>query len=131
MKWKNTFHEKINELWEAAKDRDHHITQEAFAQRLGVTRNALRGWLSGAGQPDADGFVRIADRENVSLEWLLGDERKNVVALRTSDESLLLATFRQLSLAHKDDLLYMARHYYEQDASAVPIYEAALEKRAV
>jgi len=57
----------INELWKRAKDENHKITQTEYAARFGVTRNALLGWLRGTGQPDTEGFVRIAAAENVSL----------------------------------------------------------------
>ena len=63
MIWKSKFQERINELWQRAKDRDRKMTQVEYARRFGVTRNALLGWLRGSGQPDADGFVRIADKD--------------------------------------------------------------------
>ena len=45
MIWKNKFHERINELWERAKDKNYKLTQTEYSQRFGVTRNALLGWL--------------------------------------------------------------------------------------
>ena len=50
MVWKNKFHERINELWKRAKDQNHKMTQTEYARRLGVTRNALLGWLRGSGR---------------------------------------------------------------------------------
>ena len=70
MVWKNKFHERINQLWKHAKEQNRKITQTEYAKRLGVTRNALMGWLRGSGQPDADGFVRIAEVEKVSLTYV-------------------------------------------------------------
>ena len=115
MDWKNNFHKRINELWEKAKDRDYRLTQAEYAKRLGVTRNSLLGWLRGAGQPDADGFVRIAAIECVSLEWLLGDNRKADSSILEPTERDLLMYYRGITSLHKEDLLVMAKHFYVQD----------------
>lgn len=74
--WKSVFQQRINELYQRAKDRDYKLTQEGYATRLGTSRNSLRGWLAGTGQPDADGFARISRIENVSLDWLMGNEEQ-------------------------------------------------------
>ena len=106
MVWKNTFHQKINELWERAKDKDYRLTLEAYAKRIGTTRSAL-------GQPDADGFVRLAAIEDVSLAWLLGDDRE--FKEYTQQEQALLQRFRFLSDIHKEDICAFVDRYYEQD----------------
>lgn len=118
MDWKNTFHKRINELWEKAKDRDYRLTQTEYANRLGVTRNSLLGWLRGAGQPDADGFVNIATVECVSLEWLLGDDRQADYAILGQGEREMLMYYRGMTDAHKADMFVMAKHFYTQDNPA-------------
>lgn len=115
MEWKNVFHQKINELWERARDKDYRLTMEAFAKHIGTTRSGLRGWLAGKGQPDADGFVRVAKIEGVSLEWLLGDDREYKQC--TPQELCLIEKFRGLSTIHQEDILVFIDRYYEQDHS--------------
>ena len=115
MEWKNTFHKRINELWERAKDRDYRLTMEAYAQRIGITRSGLRGWLAGKGQPDADGFVRVAKAENVSLAWLLGDDR--AFQQCTPKELALIEKYRFLTKPHQKDICVFLEHFYEQDHS--------------
>ena len=117
MEWKNTFHKRINELWERAKDRDYRLTMEAYAQRIGITRSGLRGWLAGKGQPDADGFVRVAKAENVSLAWLLGDD----IAFQqcTPKELALIEKYRSLTKLHQEDICAFLKHFYEQDHSTL------------
>ena len=115
MEWKNTFHKRINELWERAKDRDYRLTMEAYAQRIGITRSGLRGWLAGKGQPDADGFVRVAKAENVSLAWLLGDDREFQQC--TPKELALIEKYRFLTKLHQKDICVFLEHFYEQDHS--------------
>ena len=115
MIWKNKFHERINELWKRAKDQDHRMTQVEYAKRFGVTRNALLGWLRGSGQPDADGFVRIAGIEKVSLGWLLGDERIAGDDGSFLEEQEMLQLFRDISPEHQEDLLALARRFQARD----------------
>lgn len=115
MLWKNRFHERINELWQRAKDQDCKLTQAEYAGRLGVTRNALLGWLRGSGQPDADGFVRIADTEKVSLGWLLGSECTDSDEGLFPDEQAMLRIFRSISPEHKEDLLVLAKRFQSHD----------------
>ena len=115
MVWKNKFHERINELWERAKDRNYKLTQAEYAQKLGVTRNALMGWLRGSGQPDADGFVRIATVENISLTWLMGDERPMKQERLLSEEFNFVEIFRKLTPEHREDLLVLAKQFQSHD----------------
>lgn len=115
MEWKNTFHKRINELWERAKDRDYRLPMEAYAQRIGITRSGLRGWLAGKGQPDADGFVRVAKAENVSLAWLLGDDREFQQC--TPKELALIEKYRFLTKPHQEDICVLLEYFYEQDYS--------------
>ncbi|SEH27478.1 helix-turn-helix domain-containing protein [Selenomonas sp. KH1T6] len=118
MIWKNKFHERINELWERAKDRDYKLTQTEFSKRFGVTRNAFIGWLRGSGQPDADGFVTIARSENVSLSWLLGDDRPQTKEELFPKERELLSIFRSLNHEHREDLLMLAKQFQSHYAQS-------------
>ncbi|MBQ7498933.1 MAG: helix-turn-helix transcriptional regulator [Selenomonas sp.] len=111
MVWKNKFHERINELWKRAKEQDRKMTQTEYARRLGGTRHALMGWLRGTGQPDVDGLVRIASTENVSLSWLMGDERPKDENELLQDEQALLSFFRSISSEHQECLLWLAKRW--------------------
>jgi transcriptional regulator with XRE-family HTH domain len=53
-------------------------TQEAFAERLGVSLASLKVWLSGTGsEPRASSLRSIAKSAGISLDWLvLGEERR-------------------------------------------------------
>lgn len=114
VEWETVFHQRINELWERAKDTDYKLTQPAYAKRLGVSRNSFVGWLRGSGQPNSEGFVRIAVAENVSLEWLLGDPRAEFT-FQDEESHKFIQKFRYLTSAHKKDLFVMLENFYEQD----------------
>jgi len=68
----SSFKDRINLLWDEAKDQNYTISQQEFAQRIGATRSQLRGWLSGAGEPDTEMLKIIATKHNVSIDWLTG-----------------------------------------------------------
>ncbi|MDR1701222.1 MAG: XRE family transcriptional regulator [Sporomusaceae bacterium] len=68
-----TFKDRINILWEEAKDQNYKLTQKEFAQNLGATRSQLQGWLNGAGEPDSEMLKVIAQTHNSSIDWLLGN----------------------------------------------------------
>ena len=89
MEWNTTFHQRINELLERARDCNHRITLSAYAKHLGTSRASLRGWIDGKGEPNSEGFVRIADIEGVPLDWLLGRDQKLAEQAKKADFEFL------------------------------------------
>jgi transcriptional regulator with XRE-family HTH domain len=82
------FKDQINHLWEEAKDRDYQTTQEDFANLLGATKNQLKGWLRGSGEPSTELIKNIAQVCNVSVDWLVGNYETNVTASPSYDERI-------------------------------------------
>lgn len=68
-----TFQERINRLYEEAKDADYRLTQIDYATRFGATRNQLKGWLDGRGEPSSEMMKTIAKIHGVSVSWLVGE----------------------------------------------------------
>ena len=60
-----------NKLAEARRARN--LTQEQLAEKLGVTRQAVSRWESGAAYPETDKLVRMAQLLEVSCDYLLQD----------------------------------------------------------
>lgn len=52
----------------------HHLSQEQFAHKLGVTRQAVSKWELGDAVPDVDNIISISKAFNVTLDYLLLDE---------------------------------------------------------
>ena len=48
-------------------------SQEELAERIGVTRQAVSRWESGAAKPDADKIIAVCDLFGVSADYLLRD----------------------------------------------------------
>ena len=73
--------EKITALGEkiTALRKKACITQEEFADRLGVTRQAVSKWESGSAYPETDTIIRIAELFGVTCDYLL---RENAVPVK-------------------------------------------------
>ena len=49
-------------------------TQEQFSELLGVSRQAVSLWESDSGYPEVEKLLYIAEKLNVSLDWLFFDK---------------------------------------------------------
>ena len=84
--------------------------QEELAERIGVTRQAVSRWESGAAKPDADKIIAICDLFGVSADYLLRDrycgeesgvqpEKQPVTALGAKVRSFTLQQWTALGSA--------------------------------
>ena len=84
--------------------------QEELAERIGVTRQAVSRWESGAAKPDADKIIAICDLFGVSADYLLRDQysgeesgehpdKQPVTALGAKVQSLTLRQWSALGAA--------------------------------
>ena len=53
----------------------HGLSQAQLARSLGVTRQAVSRWENGAGLPDSQALLRLAEEFDVKPEWLLDESR--------------------------------------------------------
>lgn len=58
------------------------ISQEALAEQIGVSRQAIQKWEAGASRPDSDNLLALARTLRVSIDALLGNETRSVEELR-------------------------------------------------
>ena len=54
------------------------LTQEAVAQKVGVTRQAVQKWEAGTSRPDMENLVALARYFNVTLDWLITGREESV-----------------------------------------------------
>lgn len=50
------------------------LSQEALAEKLGVSRQAVSKWETGESEPEIGKLKRLAEVFGVSVDWLLSDE---------------------------------------------------------
>lgn len=55
--------------------KEHGLSQDALADKLGVSRQAISKWECGEAAPDTDNLIALAELYNVTLDSLLGYER--------------------------------------------------------
>lgn len=58
--------------------KENHLTQAEFADKYGITYQAVSNWEHGKNLPDIALLKQIADDFNVSIDELLGSEKKNL-----------------------------------------------------
>ena len=67
---------EIRRLWQ-----DRGLTQEALADRLSVTRQAVSNWECGKTQPDIETLHRIADVLDITVEELIYGEKRQLTVV--------------------------------------------------
>lgn len=69
--------------------RENNLTQEQFAEMLGVSRQSVSKWEIGATFPDTEKLIRISKLFSCSLDYLLKDEieNKDINQLQESDHA--------------------------------------------
>lgn len=50
------------------------LSQEAFAERIGVSRQAISKWETGDAVPEINKLLLLSNAFNVTTDWLLSDE---------------------------------------------------------
>jgi len=86
------------------------LTQEALAERLGVSRSAIAQWETDRAGQIRGNLLRVAEVLDVSLEYLLHGEDKRAPSVAASgDELALLRLYRELTPEDRAMLLTTAR----------------------
>lgn len=65
------FNEKIKEI-----RKKQNLTQEQFAEKIFVSRNAVAKWESNRGYPDIQNLITISDVFGISLDDLMKNDKK-------------------------------------------------------
>ena len=69
----NEFSENIKKI-----RKENHLSQEQLAEELGVSRQAISKWESGAAYPEMDKIIYICKKYNVNIDDLLHKDIKEV-----------------------------------------------------
>lgn len=65
------------------------ITQEDFAEVMGVSGRTVSRWETGSNMPDLDIIIQIADYYDVEIKELLDGERKSEIMNKEVEETVL------------------------------------------
>ena len=67
--------------------KDNNLTQEDFAEKLDVSRQAISRWENGTALPDAQNILQISKLFNVTADYLLNDDYKGETDISAVEES--------------------------------------------
>lgn len=70
----------------------NQLSQEALADMLGVSRQAVSKWELGEGYPEVDKLVLLSKKLNVSLDSLLGGEITSAVSAEGRSSAMIRIT---------------------------------------
>ena len=65
------------------------LTQEQFAEIIGMTNRSISRWENGVNMPDFDVLIQIAEYFDVSIEEILDGERRTSSMDNETEETLL------------------------------------------
>ena len=67
--------------------KEHGLSQEAFGETFGVSRQAISKWESDSCIPDVDKLIALSRTYHVSVGWLLGveEEKQEQISGGTGD----------------------------------------------
>lgn len=78
--------------------KEQEITQEQLADWLNVSRSSIKGYENDGVEPSLNVLIKIADRFNVSLDYLLGrtEEKHNVNLLDECTKEILIKVYEAI-----------------------------------
>jgi len=89
------------------------LTQEQVAEFLGVSRQAVSKWEAGKGYPETEKIMLLADKLEVSLDYLMLDKKENInhveqyqshTTIIITDRKSLLSLMMEKALVHTINL---------------------------
>lgn len=84
---------KIGQFFKELRN-EKGLTQEQFAEVLGVSNRSISRWENGVNMPDLDLLMQIAEYFEVGIEEILDGERKaDIVDKKTEDTLLKVADY--------------------------------------
>ena len=99
---KQTLGQRIKRLRQA-----HGSTLAALGDKVGVSRQNVQSWESGAWAPSLKKLIQLADHYDVSLDWLIGRRDDG----RPRDEDQLLASYRAMPSKSRRLVLGLVQDY--------------------
>ncbi len=96
------------------KRKQCNLTQEALAQKLGVSRQAVSRWESGLSYPETDKLIEMAKIFDCSVDWLLREdvteEKPQTPALQNFLQRLINWEYKSKRTVGGLPLLHIARN---------------------
>lgn len=72
--------------------KDKRLSQEALAEQLGVSRQAVSKWERGEGYPEMDTIIMISNLFGVTLDYLMKDNDDEELSVSIEEGGIVLST---------------------------------------
>ena len=68
--------------------KEHKLSQEALAEKLGLSRQSISKWERAEASPDTDNLIALAEVYGITLDQLLGNEETTDTTTKASTETV-------------------------------------------
>lgn len=68
--------------------KEHKLSQEALAEKLGLSRQSISKWERAEASPDTDNLIALAEVYGITLDQLLGNEETTDTTTEASTETV-------------------------------------------
>lgn len=109
-----TFRDRMIELFDENKDKNHRFRRKDFARYLGVSIGKANAWLDGNGRPNFELLKNVANHIGVSAAWLIGGDGERTLVLSPGCEELPVTAKEDYQLL----LEFLAFKYHAQHVIA-------------
>lgn len=65
--------------------KSHSLSQDALAEKLGISRQAISKWERGESSPDTDNLIALANLYQITLDELINGEKMPEIVLQNED----------------------------------------------
>lgn len=112
------FHERLKAL-----RKEHKMTQDALAKKLGYGSSTISNYESGHNEPAFKDLIRIANEFNVSMDYLLGvvDVRTPAAKFADHDTASIMEAINSFDVMKKKEAILMLRWLDERDGVLAPL----------
>lgn len=99
--------------------KQHNLTQDELAKRLGITRSAVANYEKGIREPNFEMLENIADCFNISIAELLNDDQASRLLMYYEklkpiiDKAMKLDAVDRAKLEERADMMLEADKYQE------------------
>ena len=82
--------------------KDRNITQEALAELLNVSRQAISKWESDNGYPETEKLLLISKTLNISIDYLMNDLSERQEKEKTEEKNVVIAPSGKIAITTYD-----------------------------
>ena len=84
---------------------DNNLTQDDFAEKLGVTRQTVSSWENGRSYPDIENTVKISEIFNISLDDMLKEYQSHKKVNDSQIKTIVFGKFNEEDMQYVENAI--------------------------